>query len=251
MKISRILTALILFSLLILPLSEARGISATIEGPTVVGTGETCHYKIYVNGYFDEYQIHVLLAGENLTGASPINETFNSSANNVFNVNITFPTVPGTVYIYVQSVGIVNGSQPSINITYLQVKVIKSIPFIVKVKNPTPYTIKNVNVTFYLDGSFAGNVTVPSISPNSTVNVTYNYVGIISNGTHTLKAIINSNVLEFSTGSRSYTIQFYYGKPPDYTWVWYVIAFIVIISIFFYYTFSQSKKRPALPKWKR
>ncbi len=251
MKVSHIISIIIIFSLIIVPLSDARAISSTITGPTMVGTGQTYQYKIYVNGYFDEYQIHVLLAGQNLTGAIPINETFNSSSNNVFTVNITFPSTPQTVYIYLQAVGIVNGSKPAIDITYLPVKVIKPIPFIVKVKNPTAYKIENVNVTFYLDRSMLGNVTVPSISPNSTINVTYNYVGIISNGSHTLTATINSNVLEFSSGSRTYSIEFYYGKPPDYTWVWYIIAFIVIIIIFFYFTFSQSKKRPSIPKWKR
>ena len=241
---------LIIFSSFV-TISDGRGISVDIYGPTIVGTNGTYQYKIVVNGYFDEYGYHLFLTGENMSGGTTNELVGNSYYSNVFIVNLTFPSQPQTVYIYVMGIGIVNGSSPVTTTNYLQVNVVKSIPINLKIKNTAPYEIKNINVTFYLNGKIIGNSTISSIGPNSTTNVTYYYVGTFENGVNVIYARLNSNVVKFSNGSNVTSINFYYGTPPNYTWLWYLLIGIVLFSIAILFFYTSAKKRPNLPKWKK
>ncbi len=251
----KILPFFIVFLLLIasfVSISSARGVTVEIYGPTTVGTNATYQYTIVVEGYFDGYGYHLFLTGENMSGGTTNELTGFSYTTNTFKVNVTFPSKTGVYYIYVMGIGEVNGSiEKSTAITYLKVNVVKSIPIELKVKNTAPYEIKNVTVTFFLNGKLVGNSTIGSISPNSTANVTYYYIGTLENGVNVINARLNSNVVKFSTGSNITTLYFYYGKPPDYTWLWYLLAGIVIFTVAIIYMYSAGKKRPGAPKWKK
>jgi hypothetical protein len=252
MKKIGIFIAIILIFSLIIPVSQARGLNVEIYGPTTVGTNGTYEYKIVLNGYFDGYGYHLFLTGSNISGGTTNELTGLSYSTNVFYVNITFPSTPETVYIYVMGIGIVNGSSQKVtSINYIQVNVIKSIPIQVKIKNLQPFEVKNITVSFFLNGKLIGNSTIQSISPNSTANVTYNYIGSFENGVNTISVRLNTNLVKFSTGSNVTTIYFYYGKPPNYDWLWYLLAGIVIFTVAIIYLYSAGKKRPGSPKWKK
>ncbi len=251
MKIkSLILISLIIFSLTI-PLSQARPVSVNITGPTTVGINDTYEYKIVVSGFFEEYGFHLFLSGNNLTGATK-NELYGYSFNtNIFYANVTFPSVPEVVYIYVLGIGINNGSNPVSTISYIKVNVIKSTPISVEIKNPSQYKVSNVTVTFFLNGKYIGTSNISSINPNGTASATLYYVGSFVQGVNVISVRINSQVLKFSNGSNVTSIYFNYGPLPNYTWVWYTFAGIAIVIIFFVLMFRSSRKTTNIPKWKR
>ncbi|MGC8663473.1 MAG: hypothetical protein ACP5SF_03095 [Thermoplasmata archaeon] len=247
---SLIIISLIVLSLLI-PISQGKAVSVNIFGPGTVGANETYEYKIVVNGFFSEYGYHLFLSGTNLTGATE-NELYGySNSSNVFYVNITFPSETQTVYIFVMGIGINNGTSPVYSETNIQVKVIKSIPIYVEIKNPSMYQVRNVTVTFFLNGKYIGTTVINSIPSNGTANATFNYVGNFTQGVNTISVRINSQVLKFSNGSNVTNIYFNYGPVPNYNWVWYTFAAVVIVIIFLILIMRSNKKRPALPKWKK
>lgn len=245
-----ILITFILFASVLIPVSQARGITVDIYGPTTVGTNGTYEYKIVVNGYFDGYGYHLFLTGSNLTGGTTQELAGFSYSTNTFTVNITFPSRPGVVYIFVMGIGVVNGTgEKTTTINYLQINVLKSIPITLTIKNTEPYEIKNVTVSFFLNGKLIGNATA-NLGPNSTSNITYNYVGTFQNGVNVITARLNTNLVKFSTGSNVTTLYFYYGTPPNYDWLWYLLAGIVLftVAIIYFYTYG---KKTGVPKWKK
>lgn len=252
MKLRSVLIISIIVLAILLPVSDAKPISVNISGPSMVGTNDTYQYKIVVSGFFTGYGYRLFLTGANLTGPATKTELYGySNTSNVFYVNITFPSTPQTVYIYVMGIGYVNGSAPAYEITYLPVKVVKSIPISVTIKNPSQYQITNVTVSFILNGNYIGTSTVNSISPNGTATATIYYVGNFTQGVNVITVRINSQVLKFSNGSNITQIYFNYGPVPNYDWVWYTFAGVIITVIFLIIMFRSGKKMPSVPKWKK
>ncbi len=251
MKLKHIMIISIIILSLVLPVSQAKPISVNISGPMTVGVNDTYQYKIVVTGFFTEYGFHLFLTGSNLTGATKTELYGYSNTSNVFYVNITFPSIPQTVYIYVMGIGYLNGSSPQYTITYLQVKVVKSVPISVVIKNPSQYEINNITVTFLLNGNYIGSSKISSIAPNGTANATLYYAGNFTEGVNVITVRINSQLLKFSNGSNSTQIYFNYGPLPNYSWVWYAFAGVLIVVIFFIVLFRPGKKMPSMPKWKK
>ncbi|MGB9814366.1 MAG: hypothetical protein ACPLVI_00240 [Thermoplasmata archaeon] len=252
MKRIAIFLAMIIIIFSLFPFSQARGLTVDIYGPATVGTNGTYEYTIVINGYFDGYGYHLFLTGSNMSGGTTEELTGLSYTTNTFKVNITFPSRPETVYIYVMGIGIVNGSpEKTTSINYIQVNVVKSVPITLTLKNTEPYEIKNISISFFLNGRFIGTSNVSSMGPNSTVNVTYNYIGTFENGVNVLSARLNTNLVKFSSGSNCTTLYFYYGTPPNYDWLWYLLAGITLFTLAIIYFYSSGKKRPGAPKWKK
>lgn len=252
MKIRTLLIISIITLMVFLPVSEAKPISVNISGPSIVGTNGTYEYKITVSGFFTAYGYHLFLAGTNLTGPATKTELYGySNTSNVFYVNISFPSVPQTVYIYVMGIGYINGSKPVYTITYIPVKVVKPIPISVTIKNPSAYQITNVTVSFILNGNYIGSTTVDSIGPNGTATATFNYVGNLPQGVNVITVRINSQVLKFPNGSNVTNVYFNYGPLPNYDWVWYIFIGIFIVVLFLIVAFRSGKKMPNVPKWKK
>ncbi|MGC8691623.1 MAG: hypothetical protein ACP5RZ_01200 [Thermoplasmata archaeon] len=226
-------------------------VTVNVSGPSMVGANTTHEYSISVNGYFYKFGYHLLLTGENLSGLKQVEYT-GISYNGHFKINITFPSMPQTVILVIMGFGYYENSTIAYSqIVKYTINVVKSIPFIVKITNPSSMWIYKVNISYYLNGQFIGNQTVNSIGPNQQENITYYYVGTINSGTNYLTVKLNSSVLKFSNYSSVYTIGFYYGQPPDYSWVWYIFAVVVIVIIFFIYMAEFSRKRRPRPKWKK
>ena len=231
-------------------ISMASPIYVNVTGPTYVGTNTTETYTIYVNGYFYKYGYHLFLTGENLSGLKQVEYT-GMSSKGVFKVNITFPATPQVVELAVMGIGYYeNSSTPYTQIYYYKINVVKSIPFTVRIYNPSSLIIKNVTLSYYLNGNFIGNQTVSSINPGQYENITYYYVGTLNQGTNSLVVKINSSVLKFSNYSNVYTMNFYYGSPPNYSWAWYLFAVVVVIVVFLILMAEFSRRKPR-PKWKK
>jgi len=249
------LTFLLLITLV--PMSQASQISIHIEGPTVIGTNQTVQYKVYTEGFFNEYKCGIILVGYNLTGADPLNLYVKSSKDGHFTFSVTAPNTPQTIYIHFKAYGMENETKIlAYEERVLEVQVKKAMDIKVKIKNVENYEIKNVVLSFYLDGRYIGNTTVEKIGANSTKNVVYKWIpeGIYS-GEHVLTVKISSQGIVFENGKRVYEYKFYYDtSPPSYEYITYLSwGLLILVSALFtlYYFGRRGRKRGPSPKWKK
>ncbi len=253
--LSILLVAILLGSVLLVT-SSASGyappLSSTLSLPSYIGEGQ--NFTLYVSdtGGFSNYSVTVYLAGENMTGASPSFSYHNTSKLPDFKVNITAPLYAETLYIQVFSTGDYNGkvvSSPKYNTS---IKVITPIVFSAVLTNPGNGYVKNLTVDFYMDGTLVHTETVSSIGPLKSVNVTYNYTNpSLSIGTHTLGVSTSNPLMEINGHTGTVSISFYYGSPPNYTWIYYVAGVVaVFMGLLAYGAGRRSKPKVSKPKWK-
>jgi hypothetical protein len=249
-----LLICLILFVTIYLsPLTNASAVNVKVYGPSLVSTNQTIEYKIVVNGFFKVYGYQLFLSGKNLVGALPVQEVSGrSNSTNIFFTNITFPSTPQTVYIYVQGIGSTNNVNVS-NTAQYPIKVVYPIILKAEVHNSATITLYNIHVNFYFDNKYIGNQTISLISPNTTQSANFSWiVSSVGNGEHTVKYAVNSTYLYFNNGQNSYQYQIYVGKAPNYSWVWYTFVIVVVaLGVLLFLSLAGSKKRPPTPKWKK
>ncbi|OYT60841.1 CARDB domain-containing protein [Euryarchaeota archaeon ex4484_178] len=248
---------LILLLLSLVPLNGgASQINIHIEGPNVIGVNQDVGYKVYVEGFFSEYKCGLIISGINLTGASPVNELIKSSKQGYFIFNITAPSVAQTIQLNFRVYGMRNNKTiGAIGDRILKVDVKEVMDIKVKIKNVESYEIKNVKLSFYLDGRYIGNTTVDKIAPNSTESITYKWVpeGIYQ-GEHTLTVKISSEGVVFENDLQTYQYKFYYGPPPSYDYITYLSwGLLILVSTLFtlFYFGRRGRKAGPAPKWKK
>jgi len=225
-----------------------------IEGPTWAATETKVKYRVYIDEPFEKYKCTMLLAGRNLTGAEPLNEVTKTSTNGSFEFEVTTPKVPQTVYISFKLYGI-NGDKIRIFERKISLYVLRPLPIKVKLKNPNEYDIQNVELKFYVDGDYIGNMLVDKVKANSTKSVTYNWLPQnLQEGKHTLRIEIATPGIVFGNGKNIYSYQFYYGKPPSYDYIYYSSVGILVVlagMLVFTYLSRKGRKTMAAPKWRK
>lgn len=197
-------------------------------------------------------------AGSNLTGISPTSTVHKFQAGQPdFSFNVTSPNLSQTLYVTVTSAAQYGSTHVKSSKTF-QVDIVDPIVFHAVVLNTGVSTVQNLTVDFYLDNSAnpVGNVTVKSIAPNQadTVNFTYplNPTKFLGNGEHTLKVAANSPLITINGKLGSSTSNFYYGTPPNYNWIFYVAA-VVVVFMGFLALSSGRRAKPGMrtPKWRK
>ncbi len=238
---------------------QVEGVSSAgmhIEGPSVIATNSTVHYRVIVSAGFDKYICTLLIGGENLTGLSPINQTMQENTKGIFDFRVHAPNVTQVLYLSFKAYGIINSTgKIKVYERTLYVEVKKAYTVIASIKNTENYTVSNVTVNFYIDNRFIGNVTVDKISPNSTKKVTYYWVPDVGDGVHNLKMTIDASGVVFGgTNANSYARTIYIGKPPNYNWVYYLgvaTLSVLVVILIFQLLFGKKSHREQSPKWKK
>ena len=246
---------LVTLSILIPVNVDASSGSVHIQGPVMAATQSNVTYKVYVDEYFEEYKCEMFIAGENLTGAKPLNGVTKTSSDGKFEFQITTPKVPQTLYISFRIYGYSGGKIVKILDRATTLTVVSALPIKVKIKNPNPYEINNVVLKFYVDGEYIGNTTVAKVKANSTKLVVYKWLPQnLEEGKHTLKIVIESDGIVFENGKSTYSYEFYYGKKPSYDYIYYLgLALLISLStVFSLMLLGRKGKRGApAPKWKK
>ncbi|NPA75949.1 MAG: CARDB domain-containing protein [Euryarchaeota archaeon] len=240
--------------LYLVPQTNAVSSGMHIEGPTVAATNTTVTYKVSITTFFDKYKCTLLIGGQNLTGASPVNQIMKNSTTGEFVFDVKTPDTPQRIYLDFKAYGIMNNSgnmKIFERVVYLDVK--KTYMVVADLKNSEPYTVYNVTVNFYVDGKFIGNTTVKKIESNSSAKAVYHWVPDVSDGPHKIEMKVVAKGVVFPNGQQSYSREIYIGKPPNYDWVGYVsIAGAAALGILFLFMFFGRKKgHESKPKWKK
>ncbi len=225
-----------------------------IEGPSIAATNTTVTYRVMISGIFDVYRCVMLMAGENLSGASPLNQVEKVSYNGVFRFDITTPNSTQRIYLDFKAYGTINSTgKTKIFHRRIYVDIKKAYTIVATVKNPTNYTIYNVTVNFYIDGRYVGNSTIEKIGANSTAKATYNWVPDVADGEHTLTVKLVGNGVVFENNEKSYSRTIYVGNPPNYDWVGYLgIGVLIALAALFPFVLLGRRKGRGVkkPKWK-
>jgi hypothetical protein len=225
-----------------------------ISGPSYAYFGQ--QVNIYLNSTygFTNYSLTLYIAGYNLSGLAPQAEIhfYNASKGN-FVQQITVPNYAQTLILY----GALQVSSSS-GIMYandsIAIQVQKPIILNAIISNPTQVPMYNVTVFFSIDGTLVDTDVVPYVAPYSkmivNVSIDPSYPLSLSQGKHSVTITIN-NAQARVNGQTSYSSSFYYGTPPNYDWIYYVAAAVVIFMAFLVFTSGRRRNIPRKPKWKK
>ncbi|MCL5874340.1 MAG: hypothetical protein M1161_03245 [Candidatus Thermoplasmatota archaeon] len=221
----------------------------SVSGPSSVAINSTFVYAVSVQNIFTNYSITMIVSGYNMTGASPINPTYLTDLRALIptDFNVTAPSVATTMFLLFQVVGNLNGARYYYNVTStVQVKAFTTLKTVIK--NPSQFSMNSLNVTFEVNGKYAGSQIV-NISKNSTQNVTYEWVsGILPSGVYTVTVLTNNTLAKLANGN-SYTFQIQSGNPfAVYIYLGIIAFFGIIIAVLFIASYYARKRRP---KWKK
>lgn len=257
MKRLPFIAALIFISLVILPATAMAAapspnvFSATASYPTEVYTGET--FQIYINATygFRNYTVGLIFSAKNLSGISPgASDKLTNVSDPYFVVNVTAPSTPEslTIYVSVFATGYYGNES---YYTTLNIGIYQPMVLTATVSNPTPTYMYNVTVTFYLDSFQVASSVIKSIAPHSrtVVNETIVHPIFLRDGYNTLTIKV-SNSAALINNAVQYTTRFYYGKPPNYTWIYYVAAAVLIFMVILVLAAGRRSSKLG-PKWKK
>jgi len=231
-------------------ISDAGNVYPSIFTSTVsygtVYTNE--NFSIYVNSTygFNNYTAVLVFSGLNLSGMAPGTTVLSDNQRNpdlVF--NITAPSNPGTLSILVMTSA--HGSSLMQYRTTVQLTVVNPIKMQATVSNPTQYYMYNVTVTFAINGNNVSKIVIPSLAPYSTqvVSIQSSAVSLLNKGDNTISVYASTPGALVSGDST-----FYYGTPPNYTWIYYIAAVVVAFMIFLAVSAGR-RSIPKSPKWKK
>lgn len=227
--------------------------SSNVNTPYYVYTGQ--NFNLYVNDTygFSNYTVAVYFAGDNLSGFSPTNTYNNYSASNPdFVIPITAPLAAQQLTMIVKTTA-QSGSKTYSTSNQYTVQVISPIYLHAKVINKNHGPMYNVTVNFYVDNSFVGSKTIPTLGAQQSYLVNYTWLApYIKSGEHSLTVQVNNTLVSINNGGSSVTSHFYYGSPPNYNWIYYVVA---AVGIFMLIMAMGAGRRPRVgertPKWKK
>ncbi len=203
---------------------------------------------------FTNYSLTIFISGYNLSGLSPqpYYHFYNLSSGE-FNQSMTMPNSNGTVTLYAMAQA--SGTNGYVNATAsVNIQVEYPMTLNAVVSNPSGIPIRNTTVDFEIDGVSVGTKVIPEIGPYSSTQVSIMVLPPqLSTGTHTLSIVVNNPSAKVN-GQTSYTSQFYYGTPPNFTWIYYVAAAVVVFMGFMVFLAGarpRGRNIPKKPKWKK
>jgi hypothetical protein len=181
-------------------------------------------------------------------------EYFMGSASN-FSIKLKSPTTAQTVRIMIvasaEFIGTTVTAYDNVSVT-----VVNTLNFSADVYNPSGITIRNLTVYFMLNGVTIGDRVISNISSDKSATVNYSYVpnpSQFKHGEYTLEIKTNNPLVQSSTSPGSVQ-KFYYGTPPNYNWIYYVAAIVIIVMVFLALSAGRrgggTAGMPA-PKWRR
>lgn len=251
---------LLLLGTLFLAVLPASALAGGPPYPTVFTTQVSApqvytneNFTIYANSTygFNNYSTVLIFSGLNLSGMSNtyFDQQNRSSPNAAF--YITAPSMPQTLKILLLSAGIGNGTRISYSKTF-SLTVVSPVVMNATIQNPTGAALNNVTVTFSLNNNNVTTMTISQIAPYSskTISAKTPFTYLLHNGVNTETIYVNNTALTVNGQKATYSYSFYYGPHPNYTWIYYIAAVVVVFMVFL--VFSAGRRMPARrPKWKK
>jgi hypothetical protein len=242
-----LLLALLLLGSVSVPTVRAAAtnpVTGSVTGPTILATGAQKQYvfngtggpAIASNGtQVGNLTFSITLSASNLTGVS-LAPTSGKVVNGIpLDSEFTAGPTAQVVTFLVELSSTYQSQNQSTNFTY-SVNVVS--PYVVRAEivNPSSDSVDSFGIQVFLDGSLVGTVTVPTMTPGSTYNLSYQYVTPgLSPGYHTFTISLaqEHGLVTFANGALQYSSTVYVtGPAPDYT-LWYVVGIVAFFGVLF------------------
>lgn len=252
MRMRRLLILMLAFAMILpftlaFPSANAQDeseVKVFIVGPDALGMSEQAVYTVTVVGGPAEepggkWRVAAHLTGKNVTEASPnLGNAFNeTNESNIFQVEVIAPPIPQTMYLNVEGASLL-GANISETGDKFKIAVVAPISLRATVSNPSNSTLRNVLVSFKVDGELIGSAEpIAEIGPLGEGTATFSWITKdISPGKHELEIEIDLNgdgIVDETRGETLYVEDFYgpSGEPNIVVVVLLVLMVIVIILL--------------------
>lgn len=194
-RFPRALVALLLLgALLLVPAVRADTggpLLASLGGPDALAPGAAAKYNLTISGGPSgsvNYTVSYYLTGANTTGGSPPKATPGTArgTNGTFRLNITAPSVEGTVTLVANVSASAGGTAENTTASKL-ITVIKPIVLTATFHNSSNTVALNVTVRWYIDNVLVGTTTLQQVGANADGTATFDYLPVgLSAGQHTV-----------------------------------------------------------------
>jgi hypothetical protein len=225
--------------------ATSSALTGSITGPTVLGYNATEFYTLNATGgpafspsgvMVGNITYYISLTATNLTKVS-MSPTKGALVNSTAQFSgLTVGNISETVTIHVMISSVYLNANQSINLTY-NVLVVKPYTLTVSITAGANSTVLSFLIDIYLDGYYAGDYKVPTLTPSEAYTINWAYASApLSSGTHTFTLAIptgDKGLVTFPNGQSSYAYSFYItGPAPDYT-LWIVLGVVSFVAVAF------------------
>jgi hypothetical protein len=233
-------------------------VTGTLHGPTVLALQGTGHYTVNGSGgpafaangtQVGNLTVYFTLTAANLTGLSITPDQGAITGGRPVTAVFKGGALAETVTITAEIASVYQKQNQSINLTYTLNLV---TPYVVSatIVDRSSTTVLAFPVQVFLDDNLVGTVTVPTLTPHQSYNLSFQYPTLgLSAGAHTFSISLAAEhgLVSFANGATVYSSTFYVtGSATSYT-LWYVaggVAFFGVLFIFM--TRVAARRRGAL-----
>ncbi|MCL4314288.1 MAG: hypothetical protein M1454_00970 [Candidatus Thermoplasmatota archaeon] len=257
MKPHILILFLFLFSMVMVPLVTSTSqaayppvFSATISAPQQVYEGEA--FTVFMNATygFPSYTGVMYIYGYNLSGLGTSSTKYFPDSGYSMSDNLTAPMYQQTLGL-VGIVWVYEGSTVLKYKTDYSIQVVQPLFLNVTISDSSQAPLHNITVNFTLNGVLVGSKEVQNLSPYSSQSASLAIPStILRNGENTLLVTVGNPSVSVNGGS-SYQTSFYYGTPPNYSWIFYVAAAVIAFMALLVFSAGKRRARPKKPKWKK
>lgn len=257
MRVHLLILSLFLLSTVMVPLASSGSqaayppvFSATISAPQQVYEGQS--FSVYMNATygFPSYTGVLYIYGYNLSGLGTSTTKYFPESGYSMRDNLTAPMYEQTLGL-VGIVWVYEGSNVLKYRTEYSIQVVQPTFVNVTIRNNGQAPIHNITVNFTLNGVLVGSRQVQNLSPYSSQIVSLAVPStILHNGINSLVVTVGNPSVSVNGGS-SYRTSFYYGTPPNYSWIYYVAAAVIAFMALLVFSAGKRRARPKKPKWKK
>ncbi|MCL4342822.1 MAG: hypothetical protein M1267_03080 [Candidatus Thermoplasmatota archaeon] len=210
------------------------------------------NFTVYLNSTygFPLYTSMIFVYGSSLAGLK--NSTSQSYVGSSYTMSVNFTAPMYVQTLYILGVSYVNTSTTSlVSKSYYSVQILPPLDLSVELSNPSKVPLYNLTVNFSLDGALKGSKHIAELAPYSTITVTLQVALQLSQGLHSMTVTVSNPSASINGQQASYQNQFYYGTPPNYTWIYYIAAAVIAFMVLLALSAGRRTSRLKKPKWKK
>jgi hypothetical protein len=240
--------------------SPTAAVTGSVRGPTVLATQGKGTYTVNGSGgpafasngtEVGNVTVYFSVAAGNLSGVAITPAQLGIVFGRAGQTTLTVGATAEVVSIGVMISSVYQHQNQSINLTYT-VNVVTPYIVAATIVAGASSTVLSFPVQVELDGSAVGTVTVPSLTPGGSYNLSFEYPTLgLSPGEHTFSISLASEhgLVSFANGATVYSTTFYVtGPAPNYT-LWYVAGTVAFFGVLFIFmTRVAARRRGALRK---
>lgn len=237
-----------------------RAVTGNLTGPKVLATQGSGTYTVNATGgpafasngtKIGNFTYFASATGANTSGVTVSPDTANMTGNSSRQFTLAVGAVAEvlTITVLIASTNLNGSENESLNLTYAVTVV---VPYAVsaEIVNGPSATVLTFAITVELDGSTVGSVTIPSLTPGQTYNLTYDYATLgLASGEHTFTLLLPDlhGLVHFANGQTSYSVTFYVEPGTSGDTLWIVVGIVAFFAVLFIFaTRVAARRRGAL-----